>query len=171
MKIWFRGNTVVYHIRQSKIDPDLKRNDTEWKEHTNPLLTVNYGPKYNLWCRKAKPFTAGTSGLFAGKARCMNCGYTIRSNKQTDGRYSLQCSNRHVAKDACIDSFISVKKLGQPVITELNQLSQEYLDVDELEQNVKFCSNVKEKKTSLEIQLTAYQKNVRRRKGNPRTLS
>lgn len=70
----------------------------------------------------------------------------MRSNKQTDGRHYLQCSNRHVAKDACIGSFISVKKLEQAVISELNKLSQEYLDKDELEQNVEFHSNVKEKK-------------------------
>lgn len=29
---------------------------------------------------KAKPFTVGTVGLFARKARCMNCGYTMRSS-------------------------------------------------------------------------------------------
>ena len=109
---------------------------------------------------KAKPFTAGTIGLFAGKARCMNCGYTMRSSKQADGRYYLQCSTRHAAKDACTGSFISVKKLEQAVITELNQLSREYLDMDQLEQNVEFCSNIREKKTSLEIQLTSCQKKL-----------
>ena len=84
----------------------------------------------------------------------------MRSNKQTDGRHYLQCSNRHVAKDACIGSFISVKKLEQAVISELNKLSQEYLDKDELEQNVEFHSNVKEKKTALETQLATYQKKI-----------
>ena len=32
-------------------------------------------------------------GLFARKARCANCGYTMRSSKN-HGRHYLQCSNR-----------------------------------------------------------------------------
>ena len=73
--------------------------------------------------QNAKPFSVGTIGLFAQKTRCMYCGYTMRSNKQTDGRRYLQCSNRHVSKDACIGSFISVPKLEQAVIKELNRMS------------------------------------------------
>ena len=53
-----------------------------------------------------------------------------------------------------------MKKLEQAVISELNKLSQEYLDKDELEQNVEFHSNVKEKKTALETQLATYQKKI-----------
>lgn len=34
--------------------------------------------------QNAKPFSVGTIGLFAQKTRCMYCGYTMRSNKQTD---------------------------------------------------------------------------------------
>ena len=83
--------------------------------------------------QNAKPFSVGTIGLFAQKTRCMYCGYTMRSNKQTDGRRYLQCSNRHVSKDACIGSFISVPKLEQAVIKELNRMSMAYLDKDELE--------------------------------------
>ena len=47
--------------------------------------------------QNAKPFSVGTIGLFAQKTRCMYCGYTMRSNKQTDGRRyakylrALQC--------------------------------------------------------------------------------
>ncbi len=114
----------------------------------------------SMVAEKAKPFTAGTIGLFSRKARCMNCGYTMRSSKQTDGRYYLQCSTRHAAKNACIGSFISVKKLEQTVITELNRLSQEYLDMDLLEQNVEFCSDIREKKASLEVRLTSCQKKM-----------
>ena len=53
-----------------------------------------------------------------------------------------------------------VPSMEQAVISELNKLSQEYLDKDELEQNVEFHSNVKEKKTSLETQLITYQKKI-----------
>ena len=53
-----------------------------------------------------------------------------------------------------------MKKLEQTVITELNRLSQEYLDMDLLEQNVEFCSDIREKKASLEVRLTSCQKKM-----------
>ena len=151
--------SVSYKTKQNKPRPK-----EEWYrvEGTHePIIDRELWDRVqSMVAEKAKPFTVGTIGLFARKARCMNCGYTMRSNKQTDGRHYLQCSNRHVAKDACIGSFISVKKLEQAVISELNKLSQEYLDKDELEQNVEFHSNVKEKKTALETQLATYQKKI-----------
>ena len=109
--------------------------------------------------QKAKPFTVGTIGLFARKARCMNCGYTMRSSKN-HGKHYLQCSNRHVAKDACIGSFISVDKLEKAVIDELNKLSAEYLDKDELEQNVQFNNDLRGQKEALETEIAAYQKKI-----------
>lgn len=145
-EIWFKENTAVFRIRQNKISPDLRGMVQSRGTHEPIIDRELWDRVQSMVAEKAKPFTVGTIGLFARKARCMNCGYTMRSNKQTDGRHYLQCSNRHVAKDACIGSFISVKKLEQAVISELNKLSQEYLDKDELEQNVEFHSNVKEKK-------------------------
>ncbi len=94
-----------------------------------------------LVVQKVKPFPGGTVGLFAKKARCANCGYFMRSPKN-HGKHYLRCSNRHVAKDACIGSFIAVEKLERLVIDELNQLSDEYLSKDELEQNIKICGNL-----------------------------
>ena len=110
--------------------------------------------------QNAKPFSVGTIGLFAQKTRCMYCGYTMRSNKQTDGRRYLQCSNRHVSKDACIGSFISVPKLEQAVIKELNRMSLAYLDKDELEQNVTFNNNLKEKQEALKSTISTYEKKI-----------
>ena len=112
---------------------------------------------------RTKPFNAGTIGLFARKARCANCGYVMRSSKSAPargGKHYLQCSNRHVAKDACIGSFISVDKLERLVIDELNRLSAEYLDKDELEQNIEFCDNLQGQKARLLSDLTTYQKKV-----------
>ena len=113
-----------------------------------------------LIAQKAKPFTEGEIGLFARKARCMNCGYTMCSNKQRDGRRYLRCSNRHIAKDACIGSFISVPKLEQAVIEELNKLSAAYLNKDELEQNVVFNSDLRGNKETLQKEIAAYQKKI-----------
>lgn len=117
----------------------------------------------SLIAHRAKPFDVGTIGLFAKKARCANCGYTMRSSKtapQRGGKHYLQCSNRHVAKGACIGSFISVDKLEQLVIAELNRLSAEYLNKDELEQNIEFCGNLQGQKERLTADLIAYRKRV-----------
>ena len=113
-----------------------------------------------LIAQKVKPFTEGKVGLFARKVRCMNCGYTMSSNKQRDGRRYLRCSNRHIAKDACIGSFISVPKLEQAVIEELNKLSAAYLDKDELEQSVTFNSNLRGNKEVLQKEISVYQKKI-----------
>ena len=138
--------SVSYKTKQNK--PRPKEN---WyrMEHTHEAI-IDRG----LWDRvqtliaaKAKPFDAGTVGLFAGKARCANCGYTMRSSKNR-GKHYLQCSNRHVAKDACIGAFIAVEKLEKIVIQELNALSQRYLDQDELERNIEFNQNLEQQRAN-----------------------
>ena len=108
---------------------------------------------------RAKPFDVGTIGLFARKARCANCGYVMRSSKSR-GKHYLQCSNRHVAKDACIGSFISVDKLEQMVIDELNRLSKEYLNKDDLERKIEFCNNHQAQKDSILKNIATYEKRV-----------
>lgn len=116
-----------------------------------------------LVAQRAKPFDVGTIGLFAKKARCANCGDTMRSGKTSPkrgGKHYLQCANRHIAKDACIGSFIAVDKLEQLVIEELNRLSAEYLDRDELERNIEFCENLQGQKARLRTDLAVYQKKI-----------
>ena len=112
-----------------------------------------------ILAQRAKPFTGGEIGLFARKVRCANCGYTMRSTKNR-GRHYLQCSNRHVAKDACVGSFISVEKLEQMVIEELNRLSSEYLDKDELERHIQFCDTLQAQKNRLLNDLSTYEKKI-----------
>lgn len=138
--------SVSYKTKQNK--PRPKEN---WyrMEHTHEAI-IDRG----LWDRvqtltaaKAKPFDAGTVGLFAGKARCANCGYTMRSSKNR-GKHYLQCSNRHVAKDACIGAFIAVEKLEKIVIQELNALSQRYLDQAKLERSVMFNQNLEQQRAN-----------------------
>jgi len=132
--------SVSYKTKQNKPRPQ-----SEWYvvENTHePIIEQELWDKVKtLVVKKAKPFAVGTIGLFAQKTLCVNCGYTMRSSKNR-GRHYLQCPNRHVAKDACIGSFISVDKLEQMVIMELTSLSALYLDKDQLEQNIEFCSNL-----------------------------
>lgn len=112
-----------------------------------------------LRAQKAKPFSNGKIGIFARKVRCMHCGYTMRSSKTKDWYY-LQCSNRHVAKDACIGSFIAVPRLERAVLAELKKLSEEYLNKDELEERVTFNDDMLARKKALETEQSAYQKRL-----------
>ena len=150
--------SVSYKTKQNKPRPK-----SEWYivEGTHePIIDRELWDRVQaLIEQRAKPFDVGTIGLFARKARCANCGYTMRSSKNHNKHY-LQCSNRHVAKDACIGSFISVDKLEKMLIDELNRLAAEYLDKDELEQNIEFCDNLQGQKKRLLSDLTVYQKKV-----------
>ena len=154
--------SVSYKTKQSKPRPK-----SEWYivEGTHePIIDRELWDRVQvLVAQRAKPFDVGTIGLFARKARCVNCGYIMRSSKTSPnrgGRHYLQCPNRHVANGACIGSFISVDRLEKMVIGELNQLATEYLDKDELEQNIEFCGNLQEQKERLLADLTVYQKKV-----------
>lgn len=89
----------------------------------------------NMLAERARPFAIGEIGLFARKTRCANCGYVMRSSVSR-GRHYLQCPNRHVAKNACIGSFIPTQQLERMVTDELNRLSSAYLDRDALERQI-----------------------------------
>ncbi len=150
--------SVSYKTKQNKPRPK-----SEWYivEGTHePIIDRElWDSVQSLISQKAKPFTTGTIGLFARKARCANCGYTMRSSKNRD-KYYLKCSNRQVSKNACIGSFISVDKLEQLVIDELNYLASEYLDKDELAQNIEFCDNLQEQKARLLSDIAVYEKKI-----------
>lgn len=150
--------SVSYKSKQNKPRPK-----SEWYrvEGTHePIIERELWERVQaMVAQRAKPFTAGSIGLFARKVRCANCGYTMRSSKN-HGRHYLQCANRHVARDACIGSFISVEKLEKIVIAELNRLSAEYLDRSELERNIRFCDNLQAQKTRIEKDLAAYEKRI-----------
>lgn len=108
---------------------------------------------------RAKPFKVGTIGLFAKKVRCASCGYIMRSTK-SGGRCFLQCPNRHYSKDACEGAFISVNRLERMVIDEIKRLNQEYLDLNELERKVQFCSDLTIRKQELQNDIATYQAKI-----------
>ena len=150
--------SVSYKTKQNKPRPK-----SEWYrvEGTHePIIDRElWNNVQTLLEERAKPFSTGKIGIFARKARCANCGYVMRSSKTRDKHY-LKCTNRHVSKDACIGSFISVEKLEQAVIAELNRLSAEYLDKDELERQIEFAGNIKEQKKNLESDIALYEKKI-----------
>ena len=150
--------SVSYKSKQNKPRPK-----SEWYrvEGTHePIIDRElWDSVQTLLKERAKPFSTGKIGIFARRARCANCGYVMRSSKTRDRHY-LKCTNHHVSKDACIGSFISVEKLEQAVISELNRLSAEYLDKDELERQIEFAVDLKEQKKNLETDIALYEKKI-----------
>lgn len=150
--------SVSYKTKQNKPKPK-----EQWisVEGTHEAIIDSYlwDKVQELITQRAKPFSTGEIGLFARKAKCINCGYTMCSSKNR-GKHYLQCANRHVAKDACIGSFISVDKLELAVTQEINRMSQEFLDKNELEQKVCFCGNLNGKRESLIGELLVCNKKV-----------
>lgn len=150
--------SVSYKTKQNKPRPK-----SEWyivKGTHEPIIDQELWERVQVMiAQKSKPFEAGTIGLFAKKVRCATCGYIMRSSKNRDRHY-LQCSNRHASKDACIGSFISVDKLEQAVMGELNYLSETYLDKEELEENIEFCDHLQAQKACIQSDLAAYEKKI-----------
>ena len=151
-----RYGSISYKTKQKKPRPR-----SEWYivEGTHePIIDRELWERVQtLTAQKAKPFHTGTIGLFAGKARCANCGYTMRSSK-SHGRYYLKCPIRPVAKNACTGSFISVDRLEQAVLCELNKFLDEYLNKDELERKIPLYSSLQEQKKQLLSDLAIYRK-------------
>lgn len=153
-----RYGSVSYKTKQNRPRPR-----SEWyvvQGTHEPIIDRELWDRVQmLVAQKSKPFGTGETGLFAKKARCANCGYIMRSSKNR-GKHYLKCANRHVAKDACIGSFISVERLEGLVAAELKRLSAEYLDKDELERKVEFCNGLQSRRARLAKDLAAGQKRI-----------
>lgn len=109
---------------------------------------------------RAKPFQTGNLGLFAKKARCAYCGYTLRSSKLSDGRRYLKCPNHHFSKEACVGTNINVDRLERYVVGELNNLTQKYLSMDELERRADFNNSLESAKQKIQDELAQYSKRL-----------
>ena len=150
--------SISYKTKQNKPRPK-----EEWYvvEGTHePIIDRDLWERVQaMLAERAKPFAEGTVGSFSGKVRCAGCGYVMRSHKSREKHY-LECANRHVSKNSCTGAFIPADRLEQIVIDELERLSDEYLDKDELENKVEFCSNLKQQKEKLLTDTEAYRKKV-----------
>lgn len=151
--------SVSYKTKQNKPRPKDQWYIVEGTHE--PIIDRELWDKVQvLVAERAKPFSTGEIGLFARKVRCKGCGYTMRSHKMSDGRRYLRCTTRHVAKETCEGAFLSVTKLEQTVIAQLNQFFAEYLDKDKLQENITFHNHLSAQKKRLENDIAAYQKKV-----------
>ncbi|MCL2577260.1 MAG: recombinase family protein [Defluviitaleaceae bacterium] len=107
----------------------------------------------------AKPFGNGKTGIFAKKAKCTYCDYTMRTAK-SHGYYYLKCDTRHTSTNACPGGFISVKELEQTVLNELQRLLDENLNHDEVALGVRLVDNIAVRLTKLELNKSTYVKKI-----------
>lgn len=150
--------SVSYKTKQNKPRPKEQWFIVEGTHE--PIIDKELWNKVqNLIKQKSKPFGTGKIGLFSKKARCVNCGYNMMSSKNR-GKHYLKCPCRHIAKGACTGSFISVEKLERSVLDELNRLSDEYLDKDELERSIEFKNPDEEVRRNILSDITVYQKKI-----------
>ena len=106
----------------------------------------------NLLAQKNRPYQMGTIGLFTGKIRCMHCGHLLRSSKNK-GKYYLQCPTRYISKNNCQGTFIAVDTLKKIILHEIEQFSNQYLNIDQ------FLS-LSQTKASFSAKSTAYQQKM-----------
>lgn len=151
--------SVSYKTKQNKPRP---RDQWYRVEGTHePIIDSELWERVQaLLAQRAKPFAVGTVGLFARKARCASCGYTMRSSK-SKGKYYLMCPNRHVSKEACTGAFISVDRLERLATAELRRLCDEYLDKEEFGRSISFRSSLQEQSARLQADCAVYEKRLR----------
>jgi len=153
-----RYGSVSYKTKQNKPLPPEKWIRVEGTH--KPIVDRELWDRVQeLVAQRTKPFAVGTIGLFAKKAVCAHCGYTMRSSKNR-GLYYLKCATRHAAKDACVGSFLSVNTLEKMVLLELHQIVDEYLDRDELERKVTLESSLADRIARLTKDAVLYEKKL-----------
>lgn len=94
----------------------------------------------SIAAERAKPGWNGQVGMFARKARCMYCGYVMRSEKHikySEPKRYLRCSSAYIMPNSCQGGFIGLKELEATVLEELHVMIDKYLDMDEATQQLK----------------------------------
>lgn len=107
----------------------------------------------------SKPMCTGQIGVFAGKTRCMYCGYALGSNKSREYRY-LRCTSKHYNKSSCKGTFISQRLLEKVILLELNMIIEQYFDETSAEERIFLNSNIASKRKALLRESGTYQEKV-----------
>ena len=149
--------SISYKTKQNK-----PRSQDQWIRVESTHDPIIDGELWRFVQRKLgtnyKPFSSdGKVGLFSKKVRCMDCGYTMRSSK-TNGRHYLKCTTRYAKEAACGGAFISVKLLETAVVSELNRLISQFLDMDYLERKIDFPDQIEYEKALLQSEIASCEK-------------
>ena len=153
-----RYGSISYKTKQNKPKPK-----DQWiiVENTHEAIIDKelWDKAQELIRQRAKPFITGNIGLFARKARCMYCGYTLRSSKHHDEHY-LRCPTRYNSKDMCQGCNVAVKTLERIVLEELHKLNEKYLDEELVAKKADFNKRTQEQLKILKMQISEYKKSL-----------
>lgn len=107
---------------------------------------------------KAKPMCTGEVGVFAGKARCMYCGYVLRGSKNREFRY-LQCTSKFFQRESCKGAFIAQRFLERAVLDELNGIIDKFFDEEAAGKDLSLARKQEQKK-KWQKDAAVYQKKI-----------
>lgn len=96
----------------------------------------------------------GEVGMFAGKCRCMYCGYVLHSGKAPSCGRFLRCHTHALNPDACQGAFVSLQYLEKTVLKELQEMIARYLDLDAAESYIEAETYVEQKRAQLKRNLS-----------------
>ena len=121
----------------------------EWiivKNTHEPIIEKQLWDKVQqIMDERAKPMCTGELGLFAGKARCMYCGYTLRASKQREYRY-LRCTSQFFYNESCKGAFIAQRFLEKAILDELNDIINRFFDAEAAGENISIGKKESQKK-------------------------
>ena len=151
--------SVSFRTKKNKPRPKEKWFRVEGTHE--PIIDIDLWNSVQMKINKNfKPYKSGKIGVFAQKCKCMYCDYTLKSCKSHNVRY-LRCPTRQVDKESCIGSFISENVLKKTVLNEINLLIKQYLNVEQLEENV-ILTKVKNEKEQLQKEVMQYDANFKK---------
>lgn len=107
----------------------------------------------------SKPMCNGQLGTFAGKVRCMYCGYTMASCKSREYHY-LKCTSKHYSNSSCRGAFIAQRFLERAVLLELNDIIGKYFDETSAEARITLSRNIESKRKELQKECSVYQSKI-----------
>lgn len=123
-----------------------------------PIIDQNvWDNVQELAARKATPGRNEPKGVFSGKVRCISCGTLMHTVK--NGRKRGFACNRHaLSREACVGAYISLPKLERIVLAQLQSLSEELLDPEELERGIDPFPELREQRAKLEEEICYHQR-------------
>ncbi|MEA5011003.1 MAG: recombinase family protein [Angelakisella sp.] len=106
-----------------------------------------------------KPTKSGTVHIFAGKAKCAQCGKILHSQHAKGIKY-LRCPTSDTSKELCSGCSIQLRQLESYVLTELNTLCDQYFDEAQLLDEVHLSDNLSQQENLLNRQLLQAEKTM-----------
>lgn len=104
-----------------------------------PVIDMELWDKVQgIMSERSKPMCNGQTGIFAGKAKCMYCGYGLGTRKTREYRY-LNCTSKYYKDSCCIGVFISQRLLEKIILQELNDIICQHFDASSAE--IRFLEN------------------------------